>query len=169
MRTTHRSLRVVFIHVSKCTCSIKIGLNAHFHGCAVIMLVPPDRASSLQYGPRSRLGGGGLWRCHGRRRGRRVGSCSAPTRCSRRRETVFFLQRSLLHLKRLLHSPLLFIMTGWVLLSPQEDGVGTLWTDLSLSDPGCFIGSCKAQTGSLRMASFSEKRRLCGNRGIRVE
>ena len=81
----------------------------------------------------------------------------------------FFLQRSLLHLKRLLHSPLLFIMTGWVLLSPQEDGVGTLWTDLSLSNPGCFIGSCKAQTGSLRMASFSEERRLCGNRGIRVE
>ena len=33
-RTTHRSLRVVFIHVSKCTCSIKNGLNAHFHGCA---------------------------------------------------------------------------------------------------------------------------------------
>ena len=70
---------------------------------------------------------------------------------------------------RFLFSQLLFIMTGWVLLSPQEDGVGTLWTDLSLSNPGCFIGSCKAQTGSLRMASFSEERRLCGNRGIRVE
>ena len=34
MRGTHRSLWVVFIHVSKCTCTIKIGLNAHFHGCA---------------------------------------------------------------------------------------------------------------------------------------
>ena len=34
MRGTHRSLRVVFIHVSKCTCTIKNGLNAHFHGCA---------------------------------------------------------------------------------------------------------------------------------------
>ena len=34
MRGTHRSLRVVFIHVSKGTCTIKNGLNAHFHGCA---------------------------------------------------------------------------------------------------------------------------------------
>ena len=34
MRNAHRSLRVAFIHVSKCICIIKIGLNAHFHGCA---------------------------------------------------------------------------------------------------------------------------------------
>ena len=34
MHTTHRSRRVVFIHVSKCTCRIKIGLNAHLLGCA---------------------------------------------------------------------------------------------------------------------------------------
>ena len=30
--------------------------------------------------------------------------------------------------------------------------------DLSLIDPPCFIGSCKAQGGSLRMASFSKER-----------
>ena len=34
MRNAHRSLRVAFIHVSKCICIIKIGLDAHFHGCA---------------------------------------------------------------------------------------------------------------------------------------
>ena len=34
MRDAHRSLRVVFIHVSKCICIIKIGLNAHLLGCA---------------------------------------------------------------------------------------------------------------------------------------
>ena len=42
--------------------------------------------------------------------------------------------------------------------NPRMDGVGTLWTDLSLSNPGCFIGSCKAHPGLLRMASFSKQR-----------
>ena len=35
---------------------------------------------------------------------------------------------------------------------------GTLLPDLSLSNPPCFIGSCKAQGGLLRMASFSKER-----------
>ena len=39
---------------------------------------------------------------------------------------------------------------------PHKDGVGTLFPDLSFSDPGCFIGCCKAHPGSLRMASFSK-------------
>ena len=41
---------------------------------------------------------------------------------------------------------------------PHKNGVGTLCPDLSLIDPGCFIGSCKAHPGSLRMASFSKER-----------
>ena len=43
MRDAHRSLRVVFIHVSKCTCTIKNGLNAH-HGICLDVLAPHDRA-----------------------------------------------------------------------------------------------------------------------------
>ena len=43
---------------------------------------------------------------------------------------------------------------------PHKNGVGTLCSDLSLSDPGCFIGSCKAHPGSIRMASFSKERVL---------
>jgi hypothetical protein len=41
---------------------------------------------------------------------------------------------------------------------PHKNGVGTLVPDLSLGDPPCFIGSCKTQVGSLRMASFSKER-----------
>ena len=40
---------------------------------------------------------------------------------------------------------------------PHKNGVGTLFPDLSLGDPGCFIGPCKAHPGSLRMASFSKE------------
>ena len=41
---------------------------------------------------------------------------------------------------------------------PHKNGVGTLFPDLSLSNPPCFIESCKAQGGLLRMASFSKER-----------
>ena len=34
MHDAHRSLRIVFINASKCTCIIEIGLNALFHGFA---------------------------------------------------------------------------------------------------------------------------------------
>ena len=40
---------------------------------------------------------------------------------------------------------------------PHKNGVGPLESDLSLGDPGCFIGSCKAHPGSLRMVSFSKE------------
>ena len=40
---------------------------------------------------------------------------------------------------------------------PHKNGVGPLeWTS-DLGDPPCFIGSCKAQGGLLRMASFSKE------------
>ena len=50
-----------------------------------------------------------------------------------------------------------YLLTSLPQDPPHKDGVGTLLPDLSLSNPGCFIGSCKAHPGLLRMVSFSKE------------